>query len=113
MTGVNLWLPQEVLDQLDFPDDGRRGGDLVSIVMEGVETASVVTSIAALAAQVPTVAAVIRRWASRLRSPARLTLKGRHINLVVDITPNVSSARIASAVTQLIEHDREAGQLPD
>jgi len=113
VTRVELGLPQDVIDDLDLTDDSLRGGDLVSIVMEGVETASVVTSVAALAAQLIAFASSIRRWAGRHRSPARLSLRGRHVSLVVDITPNVSTARIMEAVTHLIEHDREVGKPSD
>jgi hypothetical protein len=113
VTCVEICLPQELIDCLDLEDDGVRGGDLVSIMMEGVETASVVTSAAALVSQLTVFAASIRRWAGRHRRSATLALKGRHVSLVVDITPNVSTARIVKAVTQLIEHDREADQPSD
>ena len=108
MTIVELVLPDEVMLESGLKDEVTRGDGVVSIVLEGLNAVATVTTVAAVAAQLPALAGALRRWIVRRARPVRLRLKGRRTDLTIDLPPNVSEARISEVVRNLLEIERES-----
>lgn len=107
MTSIELRLPAEVLAEIEIPYEGTRGVGDFSIAMEGVDfTASVVT-LAALRPRIAAFASALRRWVLRRQrsTPVRLTIRGKGIDVKLDLPPNVSTAQIMTAIADLIDED--------
>jgi hypothetical protein len=105
MSTVELLLPADVLAELDLPQEGARGGNELSVAIDTMNVAASIVTLAALRHSVTAVAAAIRRW--RLRqppsTPCRLHVKGRGIDLKIDLPPNVQTAQVIEAIQDLIQ----------
>jgi hypothetical protein len=104
MTTVRLSLPNEVLDELDLPYEGLRGGpDDLSIGIEGINVAASLVTLATLRPQLSALARAVRRWRRRDgRDTVVLTVRGHGLDLRLDLPANVQTADILAALQRLL-----------
>lgn len=110
MTDIEVGLPMEIAEAAGLAVNVPRGGSgqhLVSILLDGIDVAVTVTTLAAFTAQLPAVASAIRRWILRRAKPATLTVKGRVVDATIRLEPNVSVREISDAVARLLELERD------
>jgi hypothetical protein len=104
METVQLNLPVEIIQDTNIPYEGVRDLQGVAVAIDGINfTASIVT-LAALKQYAPALASAIRRW--RLHQDAKsmtLTVKGKSINLTIELPPNVSTQHLLKQLAPLLD----------
>lgn len=111
MTHVQLMLPDEVVSGLALPPPDSRDADLVELAIEGLTVTASIATLAVLRPQLRELAAALRGWV--LRQPvgtrSRLTVKGRGLDLRLELSPNVSRADILAVLQPLVDRDDSSG----
>lgn len=105
---VELKLPKDVITELDLGGIRTRGAPELILAVEGVNLLASTITVAGLAGQLPTLARALRRWVSRQPAeshPIQLLVKGPDIDIKLELSPNVDTARIVTALTQLLSHE--------
>jgi hypothetical protein len=105
MTNVHLLLPDEVTSRLSLPSPDSREVDLVVVAIEGLTVTASIATLATLRPQLGELATALRGWIIRrpVATSTRLTVKGRGLDLRVELPPNVSRAEIIAALQPLLE----------
>lgn len=104
MKTVLLKLPQEVIDDLDIPYEGVRGGHDIVVAIEAIDVTASVVTLAALVPRLANLVNAIRRWRLHDRQGnAVMTVKGPGLELRIDLPPNIQSAEILSQLRPLLE----------
>lgn len=109
---VGLRLPREVIAVLPTePFDTRGTSDLI-IILNVIDAASGVITLASLRKSLPELASALRGWIHKqpqqpdAHNPTRLAVKGPGVDLEVELPPNVSSQKIIDLIEKTL-HDRE------
>ncbi|WP_341716138.1 hypothetical protein QQG74_19185 [Micromonospora sp. FIMYZ51] len=104
MSVVKLKLPPEVLDEVDLPDEGIRGVDAITLAIEGVAVMANLATLAAVQPQLSALVVAIRNWRLRDERPTVvLTVKGRGVDIRVDLPRNVDTAMLLECLRPLFE----------
>ena len=104
---VSLVLPPEVLDDAGLTGQEERGSPVVAIILEATTVVEVVTTAAAVGAQVNALSAAIRAWAQRRRRMTRITVRGIRSTATFDLPPNVSADRVSRIIQDLLELNQQ------
>jgi hypothetical protein len=112
MTLVHLRLPADVTSQLVLPRPDHRDVNFVVVGIEGLTVTASVVTLTALRPQFGRLAAALRGWVLRqpVDVPVRLAVKGKGLDLRVELPPNVSRAEILKALQPLVEDEDDQGQ---
>ncbi|BCJ51774.1 hypothetical protein Asp14428_32490 [Actinoplanes sp. NBRC 14428] len=106
MTSVQLALPDEILQEVNFPYDGVRDASGITLAVEGVNLTASIVTLAAIKQYAPRLASAIRRWRLHQdKDSIRLTVKGGGIDMTVDLPPNINTQRLLEQLTPLLEKD--------
>jgi hypothetical protein len=86
------------------PDGSRDAREVLAIAIGAVDTVASVVSVLSLRAQVPALAAALRRWVQRRPPDERifLTVTGPGVDLRLELKPNVGARQIVEALLPLL-----------
>jgi hypothetical protein len=101
VTTVRLELPSEVLDGLEL-ETARDLGAVVAVI-HGVDVVANVVTVASLVPHLRALALAIRGWAAGRSGgrPIVLTIRGKDLDIRVDLSPNVPIAKILKALERM------------
>ncbi len=104
MSVVKLQLPPEVLDEVDLPYEGIRGLDAITLAIDGIAVAANLATLAAVQPQLGALVAAIRNWRLRDERPTVvLTVKGRGVDMRLELPRNVDTATLLKQLQQIFE----------
>lgn len=106
MTMVELRLPADLMAALPEEQGTERGLSDIGITLDVVGAVSNIVSLAGVLKAAPELARRLRAWIRGRPAdagPVRLTIKGPGIALELDLPPNISSEKIADAVTRALQ----------
>ncbi|BCJ56782.1 hypothetical protein [Micromonospora endophytica] len=104
MSVVKLKLPPDVLDEIDLPYEGIRGADAITLAIEGVAVLANLATLATVQPQLSALVVAIRNWRLRDDRPTVvLTVRGRGIDIRVDLPRNVNTAMLLECLQPLFE----------
>ncbi|MEU5553019.1 hypothetical protein ABZ738_24895 [Micromonospora sp. NPDC047793] len=107
MSVVKLELPADVLNEIDLPYEGIRGLDALTLAVEGVAVMANLATLAAVQPQLGALVVAIRNWRLRdNRQTVVLTVKGRGIDMRIDLPRNVDTARLLKHLQPIFEEER-------
>src|SRR4051812_34703145 len=106
MTSVQLALPDEILQEVNFPYDGVRDASGITLAIDGINLTASIVTLAAIKQYAPQLASAIRRWRLHQdKDSITLTVKGGGIDMKVDLPPNINTQRLLEQLTPLLEKD--------
>src|SRR6266498_2175718 len=82
MTSVQLALPDEILQEVNFPYDGVRDASGITLAIDGINLTASIVTLAAIKQYAPRLASAIRRWLlHQNKDSIILTVKGGEIDM--------------------------------
>lgn len=105
MTGVQLELPDEIISQINVGNDSFRDVAGLVIAIDSLDVAASTITLVGLRQQLPDLARAIRSWVKgrpRDAEPARLLVKNADFEMKIDLPPNVQTAQIIAAISELL-----------
>ena len=110
MTSVQLALPDEILEQVNFPYDGVRDANGITLAIDGINLTASIVTLAAVQQYAPRLVSAIRRWRLHQdKTNITLTAKGDGVDLTIDLPPNVSTQRLLEQLAPLLEKTPTSG----
>jgi hypothetical protein len=112
MKSVDLQLPSEILSGLELEPDVVRGPSDIAVVIDGINMASSLVTLASVCKALPALARRIRSWRGdhHQGEPTTpiLVVSGPGISVEVPLPPNVSAQTILDALAQVIDQGNSA-----
>ena len=95
MTTVQLQLPSEIVEELDLPYEGIRDAQGILVAIDGINVAASLITLATLRPRAEQLVRAIQRWRRGVpKESMTLVVKGRGIDLKIELPRNVGSAEL-------------------